>query len=30
MGAICDILLDIPDIPIYAGKFTLEIIKQRP
>lgn len=28
MGAICDILLDIPDIPIYAGKFTLEIIKQ--
>lgn len=28
MGALCDILLDIPDIPIYAGKFTLEIIKQ--
>lgn len=28
MGAICDILLDIPDLPIYAGKFTLEIIKQ--
>ncbi len=28
MGAICDILVDIPDIKIYAGKFTLEIIKQ--
>ena len=28
MGALCDILIDIPDIPIYAGKFTLEIIKQ--
>ena len=28
MGAICDILLDIPDVPIYGGKFTLEIIKQ--
>ena len=28
MGAICDLLLDLPDVPIYAGKFTLEIIKQ--
>ena len=28
MGALCDILIDIPDINIYAGKFTLEIIKQ--
>ena len=28
MGAICDILLDLPDIPIYGGKFTLEVIKQ--
>ena len=28
MGALCDILVDIPDIKIYAGKFTLEIIKQ--
>lgn len=27
-GAIADILVDIPDIKIYAGKFTLEIIKQ--
>ena len=27
IGAICDILLDIPDIPIYGGKFTLEVIK---
>lgn len=28
MGAISDILHDIPDLKIYAGKFTLEIIKQ--
>lgn len=28
MGAISDILIDIPDIKIYGGKFTLEIIKQ--
>ena len=28
MGAVCDILIDLPKIPIYAGKFTLEIIKQ--
>ena len=28
MGALCDILIDIPDVKIYAGKFTLEIIKQ--
>ena len=28
MGALSDILLDIPDLKIYAGKFTLEIIKQ--
>ena len=27
-GAIADILADIPDINIYAGKFTLEVIKQ--
>ena len=27
IGAICDILNDIPDIKIYGGKFTLEIIK---
>ena len=27
-GALCDILIDIPDIKIYGGKFTLEIIKQ--
>jgi len=27
-GAITDIIMDIPDIKIYAGKFTLEIIKQ--
>ena len=27
-GAIADILLDIPNINIYAGKFTLEVIKQ--
>jgi len=27
-GALADILVDIPDIKIYAGKFTLEIIKQ--
>ena len=27
IGAICDILIDIPDIKIYGGKFTLEIIK---
>lgn len=28
MGALADILEDIPDIPIYSTKFTLEIIKQ--
>ena len=28
MGALSDILVDIPNINIYAGKFTLEIIKQ--
>ena len=28
MGALADILADIPDIKIYAGKFTLEVIKQ--
>jgi len=28
IGAIADILLDIPDLKIYAGKFTLEVIKQ--
>ncbi|MBR6690748.1 MAG: ribonuclease J [Bacilli bacterium] len=28
IGALCDILVDIPDIKIYGGKFTLEIIKQ--
>ena len=28
MGALCDILIDIPNVKIYAGKFTLEIIKQ--
>lgn len=28
IGALSDILLDIPDLKIYAGKFTLEIIKQ--
>ena len=27
IGAICDILQDIPDIKIYGGKLTLEIIK---
>ena len=28
IGAIADILKDIPDLKIYAGKFTLEIINQ--
>lgn len=28
MGAIADILADIPDLKIYATKFTLEVIKQ--
>ncbi len=28
MGALSDILLDLPDLKIYGGKFTLEIIKQ--
>ena len=28
MGAISDILLDLPEIKVYGGKFTLEIIKQ--
>ena len=27
-GALADILIDLPDIKIYGGKFTLEIIKQ--
>ncbi len=27
MGAVADILYDIPDIPIYATKFTMEILK---
>lgn len=27
-GALADILVDIPDVKIYGGKFTLEIIKQ--
>ena len=27
-GAIADIILEIPEIKIYAGKFTLEVIKQ--
>lgn len=29
IGALSDLLKDLPDIKIYAGKFTLEIIKQR-
>ena len=28
MGALADILMELPRIKIYAGKFTLEIIKQ--
>lgn len=28
MGALSDLLIDIPDVKIYGGKFTLEIIKQ--
>lgn len=28
IGAICDILIDLPDVKIYGGKFTLEILKQ--
>lgn len=28
MGALSDILVDLPDVKIYGGKFTLEIIKQ--
>lgn len=28
MGALADILVDIPNIKIFAGKFTLEIIRQ--
>lgn len=28
MGAISDILVDLPDIKIFGGKFTLEVIKQ--
>lgn len=28
MGALSDMLIDLKDVPIYAGKFTLEIIKQ--
>ena len=27
MGALSDILMDLPDIPIYGAKYTLEIIK---
>ncbi len=27
MGAISDILMDLPNIPIYASKFTMELIK---
>ena len=27
MGAIADILIEIPDLKIFAGKFTLEILK---
>ena len=29
MGAISDLLLDIPDLKIYATKFTLEILKEQ-
>ena len=28
MGAISDMLVDLPDLKIYGGKFTLEIIKR--
>lgn len=28
MGALADILVDVPNLKIYGGKFTLEIIKQ--
>ena len=28
MGALADILVDLPDIKVYCGKFTLEIIKE--
>lgn len=28
IGAVADILVDIPELKIYAGKFTLEVIKQ--
>jgi len=28
MGALCDILKDLPELKIYAAKFTLEIIKE--
>ena len=28
IGALADILVDMPDIKVYGGKFTLEIIKQ--
>ena len=27
MGALSDIVVELPDIPIYASKFTLEVIK---
>src|SRR5574344_1431626 len=27
MGATADILYDIPDLPVYATKFTMEILK---
>ena len=29
MGALCDILKEVPDLKIYATKFTLEIIKEQ-
>lgn len=28
MGALSDLLVDLPDVNVYGGKFTLEIIKQ--
>ena len=27
MGALSDIIMDLPNIPIYGSKFTIEIIK---
>ena len=29
MGALSDILVDLPNVPIYASRFTLEIIKMQ-